>query len=158
MFSRVVSLLVPCALLIQSAAIGHVHCGNQTAGQDFRPHVHTNQVNHRHDHQHGHGSSSHHHHDSCNDKSEFTTDVVPQSEPSPGHDEDAVYFSNDQLVSGRMVSAASVGGSHWQMPAMTVAVTHRDVAGLGSTLILHPALRAARSDCPLYLRHLSLLI
>lgn len=163
MYRRVLSLLlVPCALLTQSAALVHAHCG-QAAGHDPRPHIHVKPAatdhEHRHDgHHHHHGHSHgpgghHHHHEDCDDHPDAQP-VLPPDAPLD-HDSDAAYLTVTDLVSGRLAgfdpAAADCLGLYY-LPVNSV------VTGVSSVrpAWVHPPPLVL--NCPLYVRHLALLI
>ena len=158
MFPRVVSLLVPCALLIQSAAVGHVHGGVQTAEHDLHPHLHTSQFHHDHDDHHDHGIGRHFDHVDCDDESDAATASVPPSEGLPDHDDDAVYVSDELAVSGHASPFAGSDGARWINPAASVSASLCDFAVMRLALWPHPPPYWASLGCPLYVRHLALLL
>ncbi len=153
MYRRVVSIfLLPCVLLAQSAALGHAHSGSQPAGHDLRPHFHTNRISY------SCGGGSHHHHDDGDDLPEPDTQPTPQPEPLSDHDEDAVYVAVDTVVSGRVQAGDDDTRCQvWLLPALNLLAAPY---GLGEppNSWTHPPPLLPASDCPLYLRQLTLLI
>lgn len=163
MFRRVVSLLlVPCMLLTQSAALlGHIHADLRLPGHDLRPHFHTQPVPAGHDrvrgddHGHHHEPGDFHRHDEV---PTAQTPATPDPEPQPDHDSDAVYVNavdvvanvrcvfddgDDALAFWATTAASNVVGL-WPNPARPSANWRPPPPAGGS--------------CPLYLRHLTLLI
>ena len=165
MYRRVVSLLLlPCLLLTQSAAFGHSHGGSQPAGHDLRPHIHTtsatagHQQDHDRHHQ-GHGGGGHHH-DADDATSDAPTSLTsPQPEPLPDHDSDAIYINAaDAVAVERSKPASEIAPSLWWTAA------DADLFAKGwadppthSVFCGHPP-PLYGNICPLYIRHLALLI
>lgn len=159
MFRRVVSLLLlPCVLLTQSAAmLGHAHAGMRLPGHDLLPHFHTTApTNHVHGHHH-HGPDGHHHHHAID------TEPGPQPptppEPQPDHDSDAVFIAAvDAVVVERSQGADGVVPSFWCLAdgAAPFAACWDRPPNL-SAACGHPPPHSGHS-CPLYVRHLTLLI
>lgn len=161
MYRRVVSLLLlPCVLLTQSAAaFGHAHGGGQPGGHHLRPHVHTGPVApERHDHtdHHGHGGH-HHHHDHGDDAPELTSQPTTPTEPLPDHDSDAVYIAAvEAVVSGRPVLGDEPGATYsWAIPCPRPFDVFSAITVTGLSSSPHPP---PCCSCPLYVRHLTLLI
>ncbi len=155
MYRRVVSLfLLPCVLLPQTAALGHAHGVSQPAGHDLRPHFHTGpssapgQQAHGHHH---HGPNGHHHDDDGDDGA--------PPEPLSDHDADAVFLPSVDVVLNKCpvldneltvspflaVNGSNVVAAIWVAPPS------------GSVNWAHPP-PPVRYPCPLYVRHLALLI
>lgn len=153
MYRRVVSLiLVPCLLLTQSAALGHCHREGTPTGHDYHPHFHTTSVSAPHDH----GSGGHRHHD---DELEPTPAVPPNPDPSPNHDDDAVYVTVVAVATGRVQAGdddARVSFWHLSLPDALTGW----LAGCRDHAVPHlrPPPGSSSPDCPLYVRHLALLI
>jgi hypothetical protein len=162
MYRRVLSLLlVPCALLTQSVALVHAHYG-QATGHDPRPHVHVRSTverehchgGHHHHHGHHHGPGGHHH---PHDDSDTCLDSLPALPPGQpvDHDSDAAYLTVTDLVSGRLAGfdgvTADCVGFHY--PSLIVAVPG---VSQGRPAWVHPP--PIVPACPLYVRHLALLI
>jgi hypothetical protein len=156
MFRRVVSLLLlPCVLLTQSAAVfGHAHGPANPFGHDLRPHFHSQVVPTGHDHTHGPGGH-HHHHDE--DALEPEPSTSPEHQAPADHDTDAVYVAGGEaVVGGRFVV---VHDHEWLVIWVSVADGY-------SGLWLNPLHQFSDrwhpppcgSSCPLYVRHLTLLI
>lgn len=160
MYRRVVSLLLlPFVLMSQSVTFGHCP-GGSAGGHDLRPHVHFNAESSHADHGHRHGPCGHHHHHHSEDE---TTDEggtpAPAQEPSPCHDSDAVFFGpGDPVVVERAKAEVEAGDSTWLSAVeATMFPCFADLARPSSSHFSH-APPAARPACPLYLRHLALLI
>ncbi len=159
MYRRVVSLLlVPCALLTQSAALSHAHCGHAT-GHDPRPHLHvkpaaTGHGHHHNGHRHHHGPGGHHHpHETGDDDPAAQPSLAPAAPAD--HDSDALYLTATDLASGRLSgfdpAVADCLGLHDPSVELVVA----DVSPARPAWA-HPPPIVPR--CPLYVRHLALLI
>jgi hypothetical protein len=158
MFRRVVSLtLVPCLLLTQSAALGHAHGGDEPAGHDARPHLHTAPTSDDHHHHHGPGGHSHHH-DADDAEPEPRSPDSPPSQPE--HDADAVFVAaGDAVLAGRSQAVDETPPSilTWWLAAGVgpfAACSNRSAGR--SAAHCHPP--PPCSPCPLYVRHLALLI
>jgi hypothetical protein len=165
MFRRVVSLiLLPCVLLTQSAALlGHAHAGLRLPGHDLRPHFHTQPtpVGHQNDHgqhHHGHGPGSHNH-----DVADVVATNPPSTpptqhpEPLPDHDSDAVYvIVTDAVVVERSQPTTQVESSDcWSFPDLAPFATFKAEPPTHPLVCGHPP---PGHLCPLYIRHLALLI
>lgn len=158
MYRVVVSLLLlPCVLLTQSAAfLGRAHCEGQLAGHDLRTHVHTNSfaVDSHDAHHHG---GHHHHHDDVRHIPDPKSQPTSQPEPISDHDSDALYVNaTDTVLMERSEPTTQVGSSDlWsfldlgQFAKSNVALSTRPV------VCGHPP---PGHFCPLYIRHLTLLI
>jgi hypothetical protein len=163
MFRRVVSLLLlPYALLPLATAFGHTHGAVCPKGHDSRPHFHFNSEATKpesdfHHHGHRHGPGGRHHHDA---------DAVPPadqpgqspefSEPSADHDSDAVYLNgSDVIARGRVETQAAFESS-----AMCRFVVVSNSAGKHAARHTLAAfgLPPPHLACPIYVRHLALLI
>lgn len=162
MYRRVVSLfLLPYVLLTQAAAFGHSHGGSQPAGHDLRPHIHTTRApaGHRHDHGRHHHGGGGHHHDADNVTSDApTTPTFPHPEPLPDHDSDAIYINAADVVVERSKPASEIAPSVW-WTAAEADVFAKDWADppAHSAFCGHPPPLYGQF-CPLYIRHLALLI
>ena len=160
MLCRVVSLLLlPCLLLTQSVAVfGHAHGGGQPAGHDLRPHLHSNLVAVASHDAHGHGHvGQHHHHDDANDTLEPDTQPTPPAVPPSDHDTDAVYVTaTDAVVAERSGLTTQVESAGW--------LSFPDSAPFAACHAAPPVRpvvcgRPPPSQlCPLYIRHLALII
>lgn len=159
MFRRVVVfVMLPCLLLTQSAAFGHAHGGGQPAGHDIRPHFHTTAAPTGHTHEHGHRHP--HHHDVDEAAPVAPTTLPPQHpEPQPDHDSDAIYVAvPDGVAVERFELPGGVASALWwpvddSDPFVNVWAdppAHSILCGCPPPL-------GSRS-CPLYVRHLALLI
>lgn len=165
MYRRAVSLLLlPCVLLTQSAALGHAHGGSQSAGHGLRPHVHTKLLatDHRHDHSHhhhGHSGHHHHHHDDDDDVRESEPYPEPQPVPPSDHDSDAVYVSaHDAVPGGRDALADEVEAAFGVYYCLCCSAAYPTalIEDISPRAWSHPPPPGPR--CPLYVRHLTLLI
>ncbi len=167
MYRRFVSLLLlPCVLLTQSvAALGHAHGGNQPAGHDLRPHFHTNSASARPGHESGHHhhgpGGHHHHHDDGDDAPEpGTTQPTPNPEPlsEHEHDSDAVFISAvDAAVVERSQVDEEVASPTWWIAADSILLAAWDGPPTQPVVCGYPP-PLTRVLCPLYIRHLALLI
>lgn len=158
MYRRLLSIVLsPCVLLAPSAAFGHSHGGDQAAGHDLRPHLHTNPIpasptpirSHHH-----HGPGGHHH-----DAAEVPTpETPPTHDPLSDHDSDAVFLAGVDAAVGPRVVADELSSSSVIWAAVgdgSFAWRHSDLLR-SSPNRTHPPPRLPA--CPLYVRHLTLLI
>ena len=149
MFRRSIAiLLLPSLLLPPAATLGHTH-QNGPPADHARPHLHLAS----HSHGHHHGVNGHHHDDEDHDTSISATSR--HQDPQPNHDEDAIFLSLDAF--GYMSAENEAADSTrflGMMPTSFLAScpTHSRFAQRP-----HPP-PAPHSDCPRYLRHLTLLI
>jgi hypothetical protein len=149
-------LLLPCLLLTQSAVVFvHAHGSAQPAGHALRPHFHAPAVAHDHDHTHGHSHSGHHHHDAL----EPDQPTAPAPDPSPAdHDADAVYVAGvDAVAAERIAAGQELDSSVIWLPAADCEFGR--LWSNPSHLLpngWHPP--PTGCSCPLYVRHLTLLI
>src|SRR3954447_14918509 len=98
-------LLMPSVLLTQWAGRGHCHGGNEPAGHDLRPHLHTNPTSsghsyddhHHHGHHHHSPGGHHHHHDEV-EAPEPAAPPTPQPDPPSDHDSDAIFIDSVDVV------------------------------------------------------------
>ena len=163
MARRVVTqALVFCVLLMQFATIARCHGGPISCGRhDSRPHVHLNAVlpNHghgRHHHHHGHGGGHHHHGSTPFDQS-FAPD--PESPQAPDHDSDAFYFP---AVDAGVVERTKLQ-DRFDSDVNWLFLTENPIV---STWSRHGQTVSVRgwpptelfTSCPVYVRHLTLLI
>ena len=163
MFRRVVSLLLlPFVLLTQSAALGHSHGGSQPAGHDLCPHFHTNPITYpcSHGHHH-HGPDGHHHqhHHDGDDVPETDRQPTPEPEPQSDHDSDAVYVTSiDVVINERSaVDNEFSAPSGWVTAGSNPSIASRTNPSQEAARWTHPP-PASGYICPLYVRHLALLI
>lgn len=150
-------LLLQFVLLTQSAAaFGHAHGGGQPAGHHLRPHVHTNPV--AVDSHDAHGPGGHyHHHDDLKDIPEPDTQPTPKPAPPSDHDSDAVYVTaTDAVVVERSQPTTQVESSDWwSFPDLTTFAACNAAPPTRPVVCGHPL---PGHLCPLYIRHLALLI
>lgn len=160
MYRRVVSLLLlPCVLLTQSAAmLGHAHAGMRLPGHDLRPHVHTNAASTRHADDHGHhhhGPGVHHHHNDAEPGPH--TAALPESQPD--HDSDALYVTAvDAVVAERSQALEDIASSFWWLIAEEVCFASCWDYPPDRSIACGHSPPQSGSPCPLYVRHLALLI
>ena len=159
MYRLVVSLLLlPCVLLTQSAAVfGRAHCGGQLAGYDLRTHVHTNSfVVNSHD-AHRHGGHHHHRHDDLEHIPEPQTQPTSQPEPLSDHDSDAIDVNaTDTVLIERSEPTTQVESSNlWSFLDLAQSATFNAALFTRPVVCGHPP---PGRLCPLYIRHLTLLI
>jgi len=153
-YRRVVSLLLlPSLLLSHAAAFGHTHGDDTPAGHDQRPHVHVRlPAGHAHGHHHR-GPGGHHHY---HDDDETAPAVPPPPDPLSDHDADAVFVSTDAAVVERPVTVGTAEvAALWIVPEAGVS------AGGSLIALVCPAGNGRpppRPACPLYVRHLALLM
>ncbi|VTU01451.1 unnamed protein product [Gemmataceae bacterium] len=157
MFRRAVSLiLLPCLVLTQSALVGHSHGGKEPPGHDHRPHFHAAEPAAPHDH---HAPGGHHHHDDAgNDEPEHATAEPTDLKPLPDHDDDAVHFAVDMATGSGQNFDDTISVFSWQL--LPLNLSFGGVVGCPdrSPPRPHPSPHPVASDCPLYVRHLALLI
>jgi hypothetical protein len=177
MVQRIISLLlIPCLLLNQLAALPHCHAHHTDDGHGERAHIHvpwsSSGAKHADQHRHSHDASSKHHHShkqghshtfqhshaddcssSCSHKSNNRSE---NSCSSPfHHDADCIYVADVVAVNLTRLSIEMFSNAH---------ALHNE-QWTRAEVQLRPHIK--RSDwpppllfghCPLYLRHLSLLI
>ncbi len=160
MFGRVVSLcLLPCLLLTQSVAMfGHAHAGLRLPGHDIRPHVHANLTSSDHGHHHGPSGHRHGHGDDALEPA-LLVEQSSQPEPLPGHDSDAVFVACVDVFPGERASANAGMAS----PPLWDAAGSCSLDSTSKTLTdgtgdRRHAPPSSRYSCPIYVRHLALLI
>lgn len=151
-------LLVPCVLLSQMAplALAHAHSGSEPAGHDLRPHAHTSLPRPSYEHEHDHSHDGHRHDHVIDPNESFPLPITLQPAPQSDHDSDAVYVaSEDQLSDSR--SAGDEGrvlSLTWTTVARAAGPIRKDACRLGKPLDRPPPGGA----CPIYVRHLAILI
>lgn len=157
MFRRVVSsLALLCVVLGQTAplALAHAHDGGQPAGHGSRPHSHLNPVRSGHSH-HEHDGGGHHHHHADADAGDERPPPPRPAEPSD-HDSDAVYLTGADAVPGSRAADDEVR-----------SVSFDGIGLLAPAAVIRPSLVLAAANqsrpppgqsCPLYVRHLAILI
>lgn len=155
MFRRVVSLLaLQCVLLGQMVqpALLHAHDGDRPVGHDSRPHAHTYPPRSAPLHEHKHGSSGHHHDADAETES---LPSLPRPEQPSDHDSDAVYVTSADAVPG----SRTVGDLK-----LSISLCWFGVPVLGTVIRSEPRPVATQNrpppgrDCPIYVRHLAILI
>jgi len=158
MYRGVVSTLLSCALLTPSAALGHWHDGDQPIDHEVRPHFHTGTPSSEHHDQHRHGPGGHSHHD--DDADDRGLDPASASrEGSPAeHDDDAVYVADELAVPARVDGSCDVRPEFWSVLLLSGAPECRDGLQALLTRWAHPPPVAPAARCPLYVRHLALLL
>lgn len=160
MIHRIVCLLlIPTILLIQSVSLGHQHAGTQPAGHNDNPHFHLSSLSGHHHHNHG-SDGHHHHHNDDEDNSSEPDRQQPQPEPLSDHDSDAIHIA--------CFDALAYIKGHSVLDNTLTTLAFLTVFGLAQfstfqTESAHLATRAhppfsPRCSCPLYVRHLTLLI
>ncbi len=176
MFRRVLSLVLILLLLLTQLAQFHCHAaqGGQGPRAPSNPHVHLSSLpfaratcaGHHHGHTHGdhghhhHGPGGHHHHDD-DDVAPPGGDMLPTQQPEPlsDHDSDAVFIAAVDAVAGERsrVDDEVVSSAWWAAAETTLFAASWDrPPGQPATWAHPPPL--ADSLCPLYVRHLALLI
>lgn len=162
MYRRVVSLLLlPGLLLTQSAALGHSHGGSQPAGHDLRPHFHAAPTSAGHGHGcHHHGPDGHHHPHATADDGPGPDTRTPPAGPQSDHDSSAVYTAGVDLVAHQRSSADTdpAGFVQWTIAWLNLSTTFLSASPPHEVANrTHPPPDSGYS-CPLYVRHLTLLI
>jgi hypothetical protein len=163
MYRRVLSLLLlPCIVLTQSAVLSHSHGGSRPAGHDLRPHFHTglsaDPHHHEHGHHHhGHGGHHHHHHEDGDGSPEPDSPPTPAPEPLSGHDSDAVFVGLvDAVLNVRSADDQPAASALWFSLGFNLSFPSVNSSQEAIHWTRPPPTSA--SDCPLYVRHLTLLI
>lgn len=158
MYRQLVSLfLLPCMVLTQSASLlGHAHAGQRLAGHDLRPHVHAKAESAGHEHGHRHSPGTHHHHHDADAEPEAPSVPAPKEPPSD-HDSDAFFVSGVEAVTGGRSSVdldldTSVT---WISPLASDFVPSNFNRPRWESIAWNSA---PQFSCPLYVRHLTLLI
>jgi hypothetical protein len=161
MFRRVVCLaLLPGLLLMQSARIGHCHGVGQLPGHDLLAHIHTNVTSKENEHCQNHHHEPDAHPREQNDEGD-SPEPMSQPAPQPGplseHDFDAVYVASMPVTAE---VRSQVNGS-----GLTCLLAMPDDFALSVAASLNPHSRSSSElppfyggFCPLYVRHLILLI
>ena len=162
MYRRIVTLLLlPCVLLTQSVAHGHSHGEGQDAGNDARPHFHAALAVSPPDHDHHHQGPGSHHHQSDRNADPTDAPIAPHSDPSeslPDHNSDAVFVAASDAVGGRSEFSEGIHSAFWWTAACTDSIECvLDDRLVNSKFCGHPPPLVGRI-CPLYVRHLALLI
>lgn len=171
--SVVTLLLIPCLLLNQSAAFAHSHGDSTAAGHGVRLHIHfggnCSADGHDEDHDHhGHSHHGHSHHEQDQQHSHVNDHKNEPKEPPKQqksescsapfqHDLDCVYlaevvaagFDRTTLKVVQFDSLTSFDLSRWNRTDQQLRI-HEKWSDWPPPLLF--------GDCPLYLRHLSLLI
>ena len=163
MYRRIVSLfLLPCLLLTQSAARGHSHTGDQPAGHTSRPHFHTALPAAAHGHDgHAHGHTHHPHpHAGGSDVPGQDLQSAPVGGPQSDHDSSAVFTGSVDLVT---VPRSSIDNDRAEFSFWALAGLTSPAFALWSHPPFEPACwpnppPGSGRSCPLYVRHLALLI
>ena len=158
MYHRIVALLLlPFVLTSQSVTFGHCHGNGSPSGHDPRPHVHLNRKADSDGHQRrccGH----HHDDDEASDTENPSPDTPSPSPPSPCQDSEAIFFGGeDAVVAGRMkVEGKDESSTSWCAALAAPFASFGDIAQLASDAFTRPP--PSPPPCPLYVRHLALLI
>lgn len=150
-------LLMPSLLMGQLASHGHSHDEGQPDEHDHRTHFHMAYCCD--DHHHGGHHDHHDDSDADGDHHDDLTTEVQESVPTPDHDSDAIYVGATDYV--------AAGGSHQkveQVASFALAIPDRDLVArtaddpLGRSKCRGPAPPSCGIACPLFVRHLALLI
>lgn len=148
-------LLTLSVLLTQSAAASaHAHAGLQLPGHDPRPHFHAGLTPSG---GHHHGPDGHRH---DADEGDLPGPVDrPSACPPPGHDADAVFVSGvDAVVPERAAlkdNSAAHPSADFSVPRSgdsLLCVAPNDALGVRRFRL------ACRYSCPIYVRHLTLVL
>gem|GEM_PF-5497132 len=152
MFRRFVSfVLLSCLLLTQSAAWGHCHDQSQALRHDLRVHFHTNAAA-------DDCQTRHSHHDADEEGGEWQLGSH-HSQSEPAHDATAVYLDRtDALLRGKaqcdrelpQADASFVVG--WILPVLFENRSTSQFTDRQNKVL------SCRACCPIYLRHLTILI
>lgn len=150
MYRRVVSLLLlPWLLLTQSVSMGHWHEEGQPPGHGQRPHFHASSASLCHGDGHHH---LHHYHD--DELPPVGLDKLP---PLSDHDSDAIYIdAADALVVERSEITEEISSPTWWVVSPTLLSGVCESSPVAS--VDSQARPPDGSGCPLYIRHLALLL
>lgn len=157
----VLLLLLPGLLLSQAAAAGHAHGDHTPTGHSVRSHVHTLPAaadrHHTHGHHHGPGGHRHQHDDEGDDDvTPAPMTSPPQPEPPSDHDADAVFVTTDAVAVERPVAVSAVEVvALWVIPD---AQADEDGPLVGTICRAGNGRPPPCPACPLYVRHLALLM
>lgn len=155
MYRRVVSLfLLPCVLLAQSASLGHAHGSSQPSDHILRPHVHVKLEKQA--HSHSHGTESHHHH---HDVAMPTESAIPDEQPEPTHDSDAVYVSAIDLVvlQSSLVLVKDQSSVFLSVVELAILASSFDCNQVAAAICSHPSPFNVQ-HCARYIQLLTLII
>jgi len=151
-------LLTLSVLLTQSvAAFAHAHAGLRLPGHDPRPHFHAD-LSPPGGHDHDHGPDGHRHDDDEGDLPDLD-DRPLACPPPPGHDADAVFVSGVDAVAPERAALKDDSAARplWDFSEPRAGdsflrVAPNDVPGPPR----FPS--ACRYSCPIYVRHLTLVL
>jgi hypothetical protein len=144
-------------VLTQSVSLlGHAHAGQRLAGHDPRPHVHAKADSSNHDRGHRHGPGDRHHHHDTDAEPETPAAPVP-NEPLSDHDSDAFFVAGVEAVTGVRSSAGLDLDTSvtWLSPLLGDLVRSNFTRPQWGSRAHNSA---PHYSCPLYVRHLTLLI
>jgi hypothetical protein len=148
MYRGVATALLPCLLLTPSAPLAHSHDCDSPLGHDLFHHFHTNALCVPY-HDHAPGA----HTDQDDD-----TDQPGPDEPLSEHDDDAVYLADDVGLPSRVELSGDVETNFSSVSPFNASTESRDGHAPPLTGWPQPPPVAAPADCPLYVRHLVLLL
>ena len=150
-------LLTLSVLLTQSAAaFAHAHAGLRLPGHDPRPHFHADLSapgGHR------HGPDGHRHDDDDGDLPDPDDRPLAYPPPPPGHDADAVFVSGVDAVAPERAALKddSAARPSWDFSEPRAGDSLLRVAR-GDALGVRRFRLACRYSCPIYVRHLTLIL
>jgi len=148
-------ILLPCLVLTQSVLFVHSHRGKEPAGHNLRPHIHATKPAATHDHHHAPGD---HHHHAGDDEPEHATAEPTDPKPLPDHDDDAAYLAVDMATGFGQNFDDTIRVFSWQLPPLNLSFGGVIGCPDRSRPRPHPSPHPVASECPLYVRHLALLI
>lgn len=127
-------ILVIANLLLRGVAVPHVHANDDADDHGGRPHVHLASHEHRHSHAHDHHHGQRHvHHDKNSEHG------APSSTPTPEHDDDAVYVSDDTLIVASLDRPRATHAlGHWLASSPCQAFSPPSSAALRPSLVRPP--------------------
>ena len=168
MLRRLTNICLLPLLLIPSAALKHQHEDEQSAGHEFRPHFHSSFVGDSHSHSHGEQSTANHAHTGGNSHGNLDHQDSPKLSAAPAcaddfdmiaeHDRNAIYLNSG----GEFANAGIAPGEDSDSLVDCVTWVGSPDCGLHAPPA-RGSLRAHQPSnsgyvCPLFVRHLSLLI
>ena len=159
MLRRLVSLILALAVLpTQAALVGHRHGRHDSAVHEASPHLHVALIapaGHSHDHPHHHG---HRHHDHDESDVESVEPMLTDASHRDDHDGDAVYLAAG-VTAARVASASAPDSLSHVLDAALPERPARLAGPPGDVTAAWPQPPpGGAGPCPLYVRHLALLI
>ena len=151
-------LLTLSVLLTQSAAaFAHAHAGLRLPGHDPRPHFHADLSAPG---GHHHGPDGHRHDDDEGDLPNPDDRALACPPPTPGHDADAVFVSGVDAVAPERAALKddSAARPSWDFSEPRAGDALLRVAPSDAQKGVRRFALACRYSCPIYVRHLTLVL